>query len=191
MSRLGDVARLPGVMIEAAQATGEMAQRLSGLQRAVVDRLRSVDQGLHEVIAVLPSIAGNLERVRATVEPQHERVAAIEQGLAILPALAADLQATRATIEPQHARVAAIEDAIAGLAAVSADLGAVRATIEPQHERVATIEAAVARVEALLGEVRGALVRLEGGVEEAAERLPDPDAPGPIARAREAITGRS
>jgi hypothetical protein len=67
----------------------------------------------------------------------------------------------------------------------------VRATIEPQHERVATIEATATRLEGLLADVRASLARLEGGAQEAIERLPDPDAPGPIARVREALAGSS
>jgi hypothetical protein len=139
--------RVPQQLVDAMQATTETARRLPGLQRVVTERLGSLDRRVRDVLALLPAIAADLERVRATVEPQHERVAAIESGLAILPTIAADL------------------------------------------ERIVGIEQAVARLDLHLSELQGTLALLKGDVEGATERLPDPDAPGPLARARDTLTG--
>ena len=49
----------------------------------------------------------------------------------------------------------------------------------------------MARLEERLAELQQALQTVEGTVEEATDRLPDPDAPGPLARARDTLTGRS
>lgn len=160
LTSLRTVTRLPELLVDAAEATADTAQRLSGLQRAVIDRLGSLDRGLRDILALLPAVASDLERVRATVEPQHERVATIERGLGILPAVAADLQS-------------------------------VRATVEPQHERVAAIEQTVSRLEARLADLQSTLSLLKGDVQDAAEHLPDLDAPGPLARARDTLTGRT
>jgi hypothetical protein len=147
-------------LIDALWATLETARCLPDLQRVVTERLGSLDSGVRDVLALLRASAAALERVRATVEPQHERVAAIERGLAILPGLAADLERVRAIVEPQHGRVVGIEQAVAHL-----DL----------H----------------LSELQETLTLVKHDVEDATARLPDPDAPGPIRRARETITGRT
>jgi chromosome segregation ATPase len=151
-----NVTQLPQLLADATHATTETAQRLSGLQRAIIERLGSLDRGVRDVLALLPAVAADLERVRATVEPQHERVAAIERGLAILPAVAADLKS-------------------------------MRATVEPQHERVAAIEQTVSRLEARLVDLQATLALLKTDVEEATEHLPPPNAPGPLARARDTL----
>ena len=152
--------RLPEQLGGALQATAEVARRLPELQRVVTERLGSVDRGVREAVVALAGVAGDLERVRATIEPQHARVAAIEGGLEILPALAANVEQVRETVEPQYRRVEAI-----------------------QH--------AVERLEERLAELQRTLQVLESNVEDATEKIPDPDAPGPIARARDTITGRS
>jgi hypothetical protein len=160
LSQLRNVTRVPDQLIDAMRATTETAGRLPGLQRLVTERLGSLDRGVRDVLALLRASAADLERVRATVEPQHERVAAIERGLGILPGLAADLER-------------------------------VRATVEPQHERVVGIEQTVTRLDLHLTELQETLALVKDDVEDTTERLPDPDAPGPIRRARNTITGRA
>lgn len=156
---LRNVTRVPEELIDATRATTEMARRLLNLQRVVTERLGSLDRGVRDALALVTAMAADLERVRGTVEPQHERVAAIEHGLALLPALAADVEG-------------------------------VRAIVEPQHERVAHIEQAVTRLDLHLSELQATLVALKGDIENATERLPDPDTRGPLARVRETVTGR-
>ena len=58
-------------------------------------------------------------------------------------------------------------------------------------QRVEAIQHAVGRLEERMIALQRALQTLEGNVEEATELLPDPDAPGPLARARDTLTGRS
>jgi hypothetical protein len=115
INTLLNVTRVPRQLGDALGAINEMARRLPGLQRVITERVGSLDRGVRDVLALLRAIAADLERVRATVEPQHERVAAIERGLAILPGLAADLEGLRAIVEPQHERVVGIEEVVARL----------------------------------------------------------------------------
>jgi methyl-accepting chemotaxis protein len=123
------VARLPVLLVDAAQATSDAARQLPALQRVVTDRLGSIDRSVRQVLALLPTITADIEAVRETVEPQLQQVSAIEQTIARLDGRLADLQST--------------------------------------------------------------LAALKGDVEEAADHLPDPDAPGPLARARDILGGRS
>jgi chromosome segregation ATPase len=185
---LRDLTRVPNAILGAAGTTMEAARNLRTLQRIVTDRLASLDGGLREITAVLPTLADDLKRVRATIEPQHERVADIQAGLTGLLPLAHDVKAMRATIEPQHERVAIIERALDILPQLGANLTAVVATIEPQHERVAAIERDVGLLNERLAGLQQTLSHLKKDVADATELLPDPDAPGPIARAREALT---
>ncbi|MBE2319452.1 hypothetical protein DVA67_025985 [Solirubrobacter sp. CPCC 204708] len=126
---LKDLTRVPNAILGVAGTTVEAARNLRTLERIVTDRLASLDQGLREIVAVLPAVADDLMRVRAIVEPQHERVAAIERDVGRLDERLASLQHT--------------------------------------------------------------LSLLKSEVTDATELLPDPDAPGPIARAREALTSRA
>jgi|1186.fasta_scaffold521097_1 hypothetical protein len=111
------------------QAAVDTTHRLPSIQRVVTARLGSLDQGLRDLLALLPAVASDLERVRATVEPQHQRVAAIEQTLTDLNRRLRELDST--------------------------------------------------------------LKLLKTDVEDATEHLPDPNAPGPFARARDTLVGRS
>lgn len=154
------IARLPMLLVDAVQSTSDTARQLPVLQRAVIDGLGSLDRSLRHVLALLPNVAGDIERMRETIEPQHERVIAIERGLATLPAIVDELQRMRHAIEPRLEHVGAIEASVAGLESRLADLQ----------------------------DVLGALRRTVG---DAAEHLPDPDAPGPLARARDTLVGRS
>ncbi len=92
------------------------------------------------MLALVPAIAADLEWVRATVEPQQERVAAIERGLAILPGLAADVEGVRAIVEPQHERVAGIEQAVARvdlhLSELQRTLAVLKGDVEDATERL-------------------------------------------------------
>jgi hypothetical protein len=91
------------------------------------------------------------------------------------------------------ARLGGIDQGVQGLAgvlpAVAAEVQRVRETVEPQQERVAVIEAGVLRLEQRLADLAATLELLRQDVDNATDLLPDPDAPGPLARAREAIAG--
>src|SRR3954470_8363757 len=154
------IASLPRHLVDGMQAAVETTHQLPSIQRVVTARLSSLDQGLRDLLALLPAVASDLERVRATVEPQHQRVAAIEAAIVVLPAIAADLERVRANVEPQHQRVAAIERTVTDL-----------------NRRLRELDAT--------------LKFLETDVEDATEHLPDPPTPGPFARARETLVGRS
>src|SRR5438045_1836235 len=86
--------RVPDAILGAANTAVEAARNLRTLQRIVTVRLASLDQGLREIVAVLPTVADDLTRVRATIEPQHERVAAIERDVGQLNERLASLQHT-------------------------------------------------------------------------------------------------
>ncbi len=55
--------------------------------------------------------------------------------------------------------------------------------------RVATLEAGVRAVEDELARTRRLIEGLKGNVRTASEHLPDRQGPGPIARARDALSG--
>lgn len=160
LATLRSVMRLPQQLMDGVRAMTDVARQLSGLQRVVTDRLASLDARVRDALALLPAIAADLERVRATVEPQHERVAAIERALDSLPALLADVEG-------------------------------VRGIVEAHYQRVVGVEQAVAVIDGHLSRLQETLSVLRGEVEDATERLPDPDAPGPLRRARETLTGRA
>ena len=56
-------------------------------------------------------------------------------------------------------------------------------------QRVAAIQQIAERLETQVSDVQQRMARLETILETGLERLPDPDAPGPLARARDALTG--
>lgn len=73
--------RAPRAMSEAAEAAGEAVRRLPGLEQLAADRIASLDQGLRDLLALLPEMASDLRRVRQTVEPQSSRVHNIEEAI--------------------------------------------------------------------------------------------------------------
>jgi chromosome segregation ATPase len=160
VTTLRTLARLPELIATAAEATSVLVQRLAALEPAITSRLIDLDRGVRDIANALPALADDLIRVRSTVEPQYERVTAIEANLAILPELASSLEQ-------------------------------LRTTAAPQVERITPIEESLTRLEAQINILQRTLSQLKGDVEDATEHLPDPDAPGPLARARDALTGGS
>jgi hypothetical protein len=77
----------------------------------------------------------------------------------------------------------AVEEVLVVLPAVADDLRGVRATVVPVEEGFAAVLASVARLAATSSAC--------GRSPSRSSSLPDPDAPGPIARARDALTGRA
>lgn len=98
-----------------------------------------------------------------------DRLSSLDRGLqdilALLPAAVADLASVRAIVERQDARV------------------------QVAVERVAAIEQVADRLETQMSDVQQRVARLQALLETGLERLPDPEAPGPLARARDALTG--
>lgn len=131
------------------------------------------------------------QRVAALQLIVGDRLAALDRAvgevLVVLPAVADDLRCVRATVVPVEERLAAV---LASVARLAGDVERLRTVAEPQLERVSAVEEIAARLELRVGELQHTLARVQGDVEDATEHLPDPDAPGPIARARDALTGR-
>ena len=88
----------PRAMSDAAEAAGEAVRRLPGLERLVADRISSLDDGLRELLALLPEMASDLRRVRETVEPQESRVHAIQDAISRLEVRIDGLQASLDTV---------------------------------------------------------------------------------------------
>jgi hypothetical protein len=112
---------------------------------------------------------GVVQTVAQLPETIGDRLSALDCGLqdilALLPAAVADLASVRTIVERQDARV------------------------QVAVERVAAIEQIAARLETQTSDVQQRVARVQALLETAVERLPDPDAPGPLARARDALTG--
>ena len=84
----------------------------------------------------------------------------------------------------------AFEDALmAQLEELGADVRGFRATLERLEDRVASIQAEVPELAGDLGAAKNLVADLSKQVGGAIELLPDPDSPGLIARAHEAIVG--
>lgn len=83
----------------------------------------------------------------------------VETILAVLPAVADDATRLRQAVE-----------------------GRLQDLLEESNQTTARLDERVARLE-------GEIARLGGEVKDVAEHLPDPDGSGPIARARNALTG--
>ena len=129
------------------------------------------------------------EALQAATDTARSVDRTVRETLAALRDVASDLERVRSTVEPQHR--AGGGDRERPPRARRGGRADPLPTIEPQHLRVEEIQHAVARLEDRLAELQQALQTVEGTVEEATDRLPDPDAPGPFARARDTITGRS
>jgi hypothetical protein len=112
---------------------------------------------------------GVVQTVAQLPETIGDRLSALDCGLqdilALLPAAVADLASVRTIVERQDARV------------------------QVAVERVAAIEQIAARLETQTSDVQQRVARVQALLETAVERLPDPDAPGPLAHARDALTG--
>jgi hypothetical protein len=112
---------------------------------------------------------GVVQTVAQLPETIGDRLSALDRGLqdilALFPAAVADLASVRTIVERQDARV------------------------QVAVERVAAIEQIAARLETQTSDVQQRVARVQALLETAVERLPDPDAPGPLARARDALTG--
>jgi hypothetical protein len=82
---------------------------------------------------------------------------------------------------------------VAEIEPVVDDVRDIRLSVDGVPERLASVDARVRPVSALeteITEIRGLLERLTLQVERLADRMPDPYSPGPLERAREAITGK-
>jgi archaellum component FlaC len=82
---------------------------------------------------------------------------------------------------------------VAEIEPVTDDVRDIRLSVDGVPERLASVDARVQPVSALqteITEIRGLLERLTLQVERLADRMPDLDSPGPLERAREAITGK-
>lgn len=90
-----------------------------------------------------------------------------------------DLAAAREQVESLHAHVALLDRTVTRIGEVVAQL----------DERVAALDGAMPRLEHQVATTRQTVDGLKEELNDLAEHLPDPDGPGPIARAREAITG--
>jgi hypothetical protein len=112
---------------------------------------------------------GVMQTVAQLPETIGDRLSALDRGLqdilALLPAAVADLASVRSIVERQDARV------------------------QVAVERVAAIEQVADRLETQMSDVQHRVARVQALLETALERIPDPDAPGPLARARDALTG--
>jgi hypothetical protein len=121
------------------------------------------------VIDAVRLTGGVVQTVAQLPETIGDRLSALDCGLqdilALLPAAVADLASVRTIVERQDARV------------------------QVAVERVAAIEQIAARLETQTSDVQQRVARVQALLETAVERLPDPDAPGPLARARDALTG--
>jgi hypothetical protein len=82
---------------------------------------------------------------------------------------------------------------VAEIEPVADDIKDIRLSVDAVPHGLASVDAQMRPVSALeteITEIRGLLERLTLQVERLTDRMPDPDSPGPLERAREAITGK-
>jgi hypothetical protein len=162
-----------------------MANPISDLQalaRAPVDAARD--------LAVIAQALQTLPELSAALEPLPEAINAIrnvpgiEDAAASLPDLV-DAVDRVPTIE------ALLLSLIAALEPALADVKRVTEIIDAQHEQVTHIEAMVQSIERRSQVLERSVVDLQANADEAMRALPDPDdeARGPLAKARDVITG--
>jgi methyl-accepting chemotaxis protein len=128
-----------------------------------------------------------LDRITAPIVlPQRllEGVDAMVEALAELPsferAVLERLDSMDSRLETMATNMEAVRDSAADLAGSGHELVGAMARIEARVEDPIAVD---------LHSVREQLDKLTARIDGLAERLPDPSAPGPIAKAREAITG--
>ena len=107
-STLQTLTRLPRAAFDAAQATTVAARRIAALQRTVIDRLGSLDRSVRDIAAALPTVVRDIAQIRATVQPQYERVTTIEGTIARLETRLAELQTTLKLLNDEVKNAAAL-----------------------------------------------------------------------------------
>lgn len=128
-----------------------------------------------------------LERITDSIDLAQRLQAALEAAVETLAGLPAFERAVLERLDATNAL----------LKAAGADIEAVRASSADLGESAQALVGALARVEVAVGDsvaldlrsVRGQLEGLIERVDGLSERLPDRDAQGPLAKAREVITG--
>ncbi len=81
LGELANPLRLPGRLWSATRATVAAVQLLPRLPAVVLTRLESFDGGVQEIVATLPKLMAEIDRVENTLEPQAERVRRIEEAV--------------------------------------------------------------------------------------------------------------
>jgi hypothetical protein len=176
-------------------------ERIAALLRAPSAAARDLAT-IADAVRILPDIAGGLRTVAGAVQALREdprigllsdRLPGLVDAVLRVPEIEAlvvevaelvrvaltDVGQLRETVTTQHAE---IRSAVA-------DVAQLREVVVTQHgdvEQMKAMLAAVDRRTALLTEI---LTELQALARDASQALPDPDAPGPLARAREAISG--
>ena len=88
-------------------------------------------------------------------------------------------------------RLIRLEDAVLGhLESLDEQVRSIGEVVVRLDDRVAALDSAMPRLEHQVATTRETVDGLKAELKDLTEHLPDPDAAGPIARAREAITGR-
>ena len=90
-----------------------------------------------------------------------------------------DLAATREQVGSLHVHVTVLDRTVTRIDGVVAQL----------DDHVAALDSAMPRLEHQVATTRHTVDGLKAELKDLTEHLPEPDAPGPIARARDAITG--
>jgi hypothetical protein len=155
---------------------------LQALARAPRDAARD--------LAVIAQALQTLPEISAAVEPIPKAINAIRD----VPGIQDAAARLPDVIDAVH-RVPTIEalllSLIAALEQALADVKRVREIVDAQHEQVTHIEVMVERIERRSQVLERSVVDLQAKADEAMRALPDPDdeGRGPLAKARDVITG--
>lgn len=155
--------RLPRTTLDALETLADAARRLPALRRAVTGGLERMEQRLDALLDGIGALGTDLRGMRRDVKAFGSDITALRERVS--------------AIEPRTARIVKTTD---GIPKSLQDLEDIERDIE---QRTQTLDARLSRLEK-------ALVDVVDLGRQATKRLPDPDAPGPLARARDALTGR-
>jgi len=178
--------RVPERLVGAAEAVAEAVQHL-GPMRAELVRLRRQTTPLGDLLPALEGLKGELVTRLDALRKQTKPLADVPPALeALRGELVTGLDVLRKQTKPLGDVPPALEDL---KSAIIQRLDAVQESIVALEGNESHLNQSVRDLGTQLAAMHTTLQGLQSDVQRVTERLPDPDAPGPLDKARDFITG--